>query len=334
MFVGFVVVSMVAWVSYFSFRGVLFSLAGLIVPVDLVGWWVPFLAMLFFFPQSSPYLQCGPPKPPPKLVTSPTGSKPLDLQVNRNWRNSEGVQKRQRFEIEAQKNLEVKKHELAHQERQAERELEVKKLDLDFRLRLENNKLNKDPVEMTESLPLPSGVRSGFSLEGVSFFVKALGAATAATVAFTSGVVTLVDSSTPKNIGASVAEYIEETEKTNNPDGSSSPRISHHDKAYLLFGGSGLPPDWAFVYTWMVLFVVVYFVRRGKSFTPGVGNFQTLTQYVGFSLLGAGWFSSVGMLVKHREYHAEVSSYFSFLGDKLNSVFFCGEGKFCLLFIF
>jgi hypothetical protein len=68
----------------------------------------------------------------------------------------------------------------------------------------------------------------------------------------------------------------------------------------------------------MVLFVVVYFVRRGKSFTPGVGNFQTLTQYVGFSLLGAGWFSSLGVLVKHREYHAESS----FLEGRVDSFFF------------
>lgn len=214
------------------------------------------------------------------------------------------MQKRQRFEIEAQKNLELKKHEL------------------DLRLRLENNKLNKDPVEMTESLPLPSGVKLCFSPEGVSLFVKALAAATTATVAFTSGLVTLKDLDTPKDIGVSVVEYIEEIEKANNPDGSSSPRISHHDKAYLLFGGSGLPPDWAFLYTWMVLFVVVYFVRRGKSFTPGVGNFQTLTQYVGFSLLGAGWFSSLGVLVKHREYHAESS----FLEGRVDSLFFLSGG--------
>jgi hypothetical protein len=72
----------------------------------------------------------------------------------------------------------------------------------------------------------------------------------------------------------------------------------------------------------MVLFVVVYFVRRGKSFTPGVGNFQTLTQYVGFSLLGAGWFSSLGVLVKHREYHAESS----FLEGRVDSFFFLSGG--------
>jgi len=178
-----------------------------------------------FFPQSSPYLQCGPPRPPPKPVAPPTGYKFPDLQVNRNWRNSEGVQKRQRFEIEAQKNLELKKYELDHQERQADKEraLEVKKHELDLRLRLENNKLNKDPVEMTESLPLPSGVKLCFSPEGVSLFVKALAAATTATVAFTSGLVTLKDLDTPKDIGVSVVEYIEEIEKANNPDGSSSP---------------------------------------------------------------------------------------------------------------
>jgi len=99
----------------------------------------------------------------------------------------------------------------------------VKKHELDLRLRLENNKLNKDPVEMTESLPLPSGVKLGFSPEGVSLFVKTLAAATTAAVTFTSGVVTLMDSDTPKDMGVSLVEYIEEIEKANNPDGSSSP---------------------------------------------------------------------------------------------------------------
>lgn len=99
----------------------------------------------------------------------------------------------------------------------------MKKHELDLRLRLENNKLNKDPVEMTESLPLPSGVKLGFSPEGVSLFVKTLAAATTAAVTFTSGLVTLKDSPTPGVVGASFFEYIEEIEKANNPDGSSSP---------------------------------------------------------------------------------------------------------------
>lgn len=39
-----------------------------------------------------------------------------------------------------------------------------------------------------------------------------------------------------------------------------------------------------------------------------------------------GWdgFSSLEMLVRHRKYHAEISPYFSFLGDKFSSFFSCG----------